>query len=169
MIRDLIDFINSLLTCSHEIIVCIDTNEVFIPGKSGTAKLVELMNLIDPLINKFGIEGEPPTHQRGSYRIDFLLCSPGIEKFVFRIGILPIHEIFPSDHRGFILDVHLQAFLNDLDNVPSSNTRLLSTQTSNSTLIYNKNLIKYITKYNVINQINNIQDKIDSKTLFASD
>ena len=128
MIRDLIDFINSLSACSREIIVCMDINEVFIPGKSDTAKLVELTNLIDPLINKFGIEGEPPTYQRGSYRIDFLLYSPGIEKIIFCIGILSIYEISHSDHRGFILDVHLQAFLNDLDNIPSSNTRIVSTR-----------------------------------------
>ena len=67
-IRDLIAFINSLSACSHDITIWIDTNEEFIPGKSGTTKLVELTNLIDPLINKFGIEGAPPTHQRGSYR-----------------------------------------------------------------------------------------------------
>ena len=68
MIRDLIAFINSLLACSHDITIWIDTNEEFILGKSGTTKLVELTNLIDPFINKFGIEGAPPTHQRGSYR-----------------------------------------------------------------------------------------------------
>ena len=71
MINDLIDFVQSLSNRSHEIIVCIDINEEFIPGKSDTAKLVELTNLLDPLINKFGLAGEPPTHQRGSYRIDF--------------------------------------------------------------------------------------------------
>ena len=97
------------------------------PGKSDTAKLVELTNLIDPLINKFGLEGEPPTHQRGSCRIDFPQCTPGIETFILRIGILPLHEISPSDHRGFILDVHLRAYLIDLDHISSSNTRLLST------------------------------------------
>ena len=169
MIRDLIDFLKALSACSHKIIVCIDTNEEFVPGKSGTAKLVELTNLIDPLINKFGIEGELPTHQRGSYIIDFLLCTPGIEKFIIRIGILPIREISPLYHRGFILDVHLQAFLNDLDHIPRSNTKLLSTQSLDSTLIYKNNLIKYITKHNIIDQVNNIQDKIDSKTLSVSD
>ena len=62
MIIDLIDFVQSLSDSAHEIIVCIDTNEEFIPRKSGTTKLVELTNLIDPLINKFGIEGEPPIY-----------------------------------------------------------------------------------------------------------
>ena len=120
MIRDLINFINFLSACSREIIGSIDTNKAFIPGKSGTAKLVELTNLTDPLINKVCIEGEPPTHQRGLYRIDFLLSSPGIEKNIFRIGILPIHEISPSNCRGFIQNVHLQVFLKDLDNIPNS-------------------------------------------------
>ena len=68
-----------------------------------------------------------PTQTWTISRIDFLLCTPGIEKIIFRIGILPIHEMSLSDHRRFILDVHLHAFLNDLDHKPSSNTRLLST------------------------------------------
>ena len=108
MIIDLTDFVQSLSDSVYEIIVCIDANEEFIPGKSGTAKLVELTNLIDPLINKFDIEGEPPTYQGGSYRINFLLCTPGIEKSILRIGILPLSEISPSAHRRFILDVHLR-------------------------------------------------------------
>ena len=169
MIKDLITFIHSLSARSHDIVVCIDTNELFIPEKSGTSKLVELTNLVDLLINKFGIDGEPPTRQRDSNRIDFLFCTPSIENFIFRIGILPIHEISPSDHRGYILDVHVQAFLNDIDHLPSSNTRLLSTQSPDSTLIYKNNLIKYFIKQNIINQVNNIQDKIDSKTLSESD
>ena len=159
----------TLSDSAHEIIVCIDANEEFIPGKSGIAKLVELSTLIDPLINKFGIEGEPPTYQGGSYRIDFLLCTGGIDKFILRIGILPFHEISPSAHRGFILDVHLRAYLNDLDHTPNSNTRLLSTQSSDSTLIYKTNLSRYILKHNIINQVKTIQDNIDSKTLNLSD
>ena len=169
MIIDLIDFVQSLSDSAHEIIVCIDTNEEFIPRKSGTTKLVELTNLIDPLINKFGIEGIPPTYQGGSYIIDFLLCTPGIEKFILRIDILPLHEISPSAHRRFILDVHLRAHLNDLDHTPSSNTRLLSTQSPDSSLIYKTHLSKHILKHSIINQVNTIQDKIESKTLNSSD
>ena len=169
IINDLIDFVQSLLNSSHEIIVCIDTNEEFIPGKSGIAKLVESTNLTDPLINKFDIEGEPSTHQQRSYRIDFLLCTPGIETFILRISILPLREISPSDHRGIILDVHLQAFLNDLDHISSTSIRLLSTQSPDSSLIYKTNLIKYTITHNIINQLNNIQNKIDSKTLTSSD
>ena len=169
MIIDLIAFIHSLSACFHEIIVCIDTNDLFIPEKSGTARLVELTNLVDPLINKFGIYSELPTHQSGSNIIAFLFCTPSIEKFIFRIGILPIHEISPSNHRGYILDVYLLAFLNDLDHIPSSNTRLLSTQSPDSSLIYKTNLSKYILKHNIINQVNTIQDKIESKTLNSSD
>ena len=92
MIKYLIAFIHFLSACFHEIVVCIDTNDLFIPEKSGTAKLVELTNLVDPLLNKFGIDSELPTHQSGSNIIAFLFCTPSIEKFIFRIGILPIHE-----------------------------------------------------------------------------
>ena len=36
-------------------------------------------------------------------------------------------------------------------------------------LIYKNNLNQYITKYNIIYQVNNIQYKIDSKTISNSD
>ena len=66
--------------------------------------------------------------------------------------------------------IHLRClpsrFLNDLDHIPSSNTSLLSIQSPDSILICKNNLNTYITKTkNIINQVNNIQDKIDSKIL----
>ena len=48
MIKDLINFIHSLSACSREIVICIDTHEEFIPGKSDTAKLVKFIDLIYP-------------------------------------------------------------------------------------------------------------------------
>ena len=99
-------------------------NESFILGKCGTSKLVELTDLIYSLINKYGIEGEHPTHQRGSNRIDFIVYTPSAENLTISIGILPIHELSPSNHRRYILDVNRKAFLKDLDYLPSSNTRL---------------------------------------------
>ena len=54
-IKDLITFIQSLTAYSREIIVCIDTNEPFIQAKSGTARRVELRDLVDPIINKYEI------------------------------------------------------------------------------------------------------------------
>ena len=169
MIEDLITFIQFLTACFREIIVWFDVNEQFIPDKSGTAKIVELTDLIDPLINKYGIAGEPPTHQRGSNRIDFIFCTLGIKKFIISIGFLPTHEFFIYDHRGYILDINLKTFLRFLDHLPTLNTRLLSTQSPDFVLIYKKNLNKYTTKHNIIHQVNNIQYKIDSKTISKSD
>ena len=144
MIKDLITFIHSLTACSQDIIIYIDANKPFTPGKSGTDRLVELTDLVDPLINKYGIEGEPPTHQRDSHRIDFIFYTPDIERFISNIGILLIHKISPSDYRALFLDFNHTAFLKDLDHIISSNTCLLSTQSPDSTIIYKNNLNKYI-------------------------
>ena len=124
LIKDFITFFQSLTACFHKIIICIDTNEPFIRGKSVAAKLVELTDLVDSLINKYGIEGEPSTHHRGSHRTDFVFYTPSIEHFISNIGILPIHEISPSDHRVLFLDIDLHVFLQDLDHITSSNSRL---------------------------------------------
>ena len=55
----------------------------------------------------------------------------------------------PSDYRALFLDFN--------------HTCLLSTQSPDSTIIYKKNLDKYIKKHDIINQVNNIQNKIDFK------
>ena len=85
--------------------------------KSGTAKLVELMDLVDSLINKFGKEDEPPTHRRGSHRIDFLFCTPSIKKSYFVLASYQSMKFFLRIIGD--INVHLQEFLNDLDHIPS--------------------------------------------------
>ena len=130
-----------------------DSNEAFIPCKSGTTKLHELTDLAYPLINKDGLENEPPTHQRGSQRIDFIFCNLGIEKFISRIGILPMHDIVPSDHRAIYFDINLVAWLKDPGLQSIITIRLLSTNSLDLTRVYDKYLDIYLKKNDIITKV----------------
>ena len=59
MIQDLKILVQPPTARYHEIIGCIDTNEPFIPGKSGTAKILESTKLVYPLINIHVVENDP--------------------------------------------------------------------------------------------------------------
>ena len=60
MIQNLARFVQSLIVRSHKTIVCIDIDEPFISGRSGTTYLLESAVLIDLLINRDGVGNEPP-------------------------------------------------------------------------------------------------------------
>ena len=68
-------------------------------------------------------------------------------------------RFFSSDHRALFLDINLQKFLHDLNHITSLNTSPLSTQSPDSTIIYEEKSNKFITKHNIINQVNTIQYK----------
>ena len=49
-------FVQSLSRKSHEIVVCIGFDEIFIPCKSGTTTLLKLTYIVDPIISRHGLE-----------------------------------------------------------------------------------------------------------------
>ena len=64
--------------------------------------------------------------------------------------------------------MNLKEFLKDSDHIVNSNTHLLSTQSSDSNIIYKNKLNNYVKNNIIINKNNNIQNKINSKTISKS-
>ena len=52
MILDLYDFIDSLIKKKHELILCIDVNELNNKSNNGVSQLMQLINLIDIIDQK---------------------------------------------------------------------------------------------------------------------
>ena len=52
MILDLYDFINSLIKKKHELILCIDVNELNNKSNNDVSQLMQLTNLIDIIAQK---------------------------------------------------------------------------------------------------------------------
>ena len=100
--------------------------------------------MLDPLLYRHNIKYEPHTHKRGSFRIDFAVCTKIINKYITKCGILPFDTVTVSDHRPFYLDVNIFAFLNDKVYLPTPKSRLLSSKAPDTVAMYKQNMIKCI-------------------------
>jgi hypothetical protein len=107
------------MTENHEIILSMDANLsydpdttvpahplVYTPGiptldrthDGKLATLIATCGLVDPLARQHSSRPIPPSHDRGSDRIDFMLVSPNLMSAVLSSGCLSSHTIFNSDH-----------------------------------------------------------------------
>jgi hypothetical protein len=109
--HDLKERINELRQQGQEIIVMMDANDTLQNTRSALTKWTAETKMIDPLVQRHGTEGEPPTYARGSKRIDYILVSENLSEYVTSCGILPLHNICFSAHRALYIDIDLQAFL----------------------------------------------------------
>ena len=82
MITYLIQLVNSLKYPLHQVIILIDTTEVFVSKTGDVARLLRYTNMIDPIVMNHGFKNEPNTYKRGSNRIDFCFCTIGISPFI---------------------------------------------------------------------------------------
>ena len=80
---------------------------------SGISNLISFTQLCDPIFIIHGEHKEPNTYIRGSDRIDYILCTPKLLKYILRCGILPFEMATTADHRGEYLDIRLCKFLQD--------------------------------------------------------
>ena len=53
-----------------------------------------------------------PTHEYGSTRVDYILCTPEMKPCLRKGGILPLNFLYPSDHRTGFVDIDIQQALN---------------------------------------------------------
>jgi hypothetical protein len=67
--------------------------------------LMTTCGLIHPLLLQHSQELPPPTDNRGSQRIDYILISKGLQPAVWFSSIFPFDAIFLSDHRACYLDL----------------------------------------------------------------
>ena len=111
IILGIIIYINDLRKMNHQIILLIDTNEGFTSRDYGLAKLTQHTNMTDPIFNRHDNSLEPNTYTRGSQRMDFHFCTPQIEEYIVRCGIIPTDLLTSSDHRSVYLDINILSFL----------------------------------------------------------
>lgn len=94
-----------------EVIIMIDANDTLQKPNSQFSKWVKETELIDIHTERHGTDKEPPTHDRGSTRIDYILVSKDISRYVTAAGILPMHEFTRCDHRALYIDVNMKKYL----------------------------------------------------------
>ena len=96
----------------HDIFIALDGNEKFIQTKGGIARLCHKCKLHDPFTHLHGTHCETKSHIRGTYRINFYLCTYTILKTVKLCGMTRFNDITTSDHYGLYLDLQSEAIAN---------------------------------------------------------
>jgi hypothetical protein len=126
-ILDLQAWINHLIVSNHEIILSMDANLSYDPDSTipshpltytpgiptmnkrhdgKLATLIATCGLIDPLACQHSSCPIPPSHNRGSECIDFMLITPSLMPVVSSSGCLSSHSLFHSDHRAYFIDLN---------------------------------------------------------------
>jgi hypothetical protein len=77
------------------------------------ATLVSTCGLVDPLALQHSTRPIPPSHIRGSERIDFILITPNLMPAVLSSGCLSSHAVFNSDHRAYFVDFDSHLLFSD--------------------------------------------------------
>lgn len=102
--KDLTQAITNHKTLGHDIIVGGDFNDNLFQPRSQLLKLATSTNLIDPWTRLYpGIETFK-TYQRGTKRIDSMLCSHSLVSHIQSMGYSPFNWLTNSDHRALIID-----------------------------------------------------------------
>lgn len=107
-VSDLMTYLQLLQQQGHDLIIGGDWNDTLTSSRSSLLRLCSQGNLVDPWTSQFPGYPEIATHERGRTRIDSILISQRLLPLVRRICYTPVGYLFPSDHRGVIveLDAH---------------------------------------------------------------
>ena len=96
-----------------------------------------------PIFNKHGNIVQPNTYKRGSQRIDFWFCTPHIEEYRIRYGIIPFDLLTSSGYHGIYLDINIILYLKDsFTNPPILDSRLLTSTNPRAITQYKQELMK---------------------------
>ena len=147
----------------------IDSNESINSNSGGITTLIDKTKMIDSITNMHGVIDVLNTYNRGTTRINLILCTK-ISRFIMRSGILPFVFIITTYHRGLYIDRKVKLYLqNPLHTINDMSSRLLSTSNPKGVTVYKKHLLKYVKRKDIITRVNNIQKKIDLNSLKDKD
>jgi hypothetical protein len=127
-------------------ILAIDANATLGKDREGLDRLASECNLIDMYSTIHQDYSVFPTQQRGSQRIDYILCSRNVIPYITQCGYVRFNEGFDSDHRAIFCDIS-QEILTDSTTLNEKRKRIIG---SNSTNKEGERYIRYL--YRMLNK-----------------
>jgi hypothetical protein len=88
----------------------LDANSTVGHDKEGIDKLMTEYNLVDVYTTLHQDYSQFPTQQRGSKKIDFMLCTRNLIPYISKCGYVQFNDGFDSDHRGISEIFHTPFF-----------------------------------------------------------
>ena len=146
----------------HDLVLMMDANEPAGPG-SATDRISYACGLTDVHKRETEMAEPPPTHQRGSAKIDFILVSSRLVRAIKARAILPIHDGYLSDHRALMVDFDPKIlFAGPTSEVVQPHARQLTSTNPKAVAKYIKVMLIQMEKHNVIQKVQQLQMRSDS-------
>ena len=144
-IHDLRNFIKQIQNDGEQIILAGDFNEEITSHESGMNTLATSCGLVDVFSIRLGSATQPPTYQRGTKRLDYLLMSPSLLPMILAAGYDPFGYRLPSDHRGMYVDLSTDAiFEQELPEMSAASKREFRTSSPGVIQTYVSAKMKYL-------------------------
>ena len=99
-LNDLQKYIQAQQNQHGDIILAIDANAHVMDNNQQLATWIANLGLIDIHTHLHDSANEPPTHIRGSKRIDYIFCSPPLIPYIIHAGILPFAQFIQYGSRN---------------------------------------------------------------------
>jgi hypothetical protein len=152
--------------CSNNnnyVIMMMDANECMSDSNSGIKRMINECNLVDAYNMIHSEDYSFPTHERGSKRIDYLLCTPNLLPFISRIGYVKFNEGLDGDHRAIFCDISEAIFDDEITEIATRHRRVGTNSTNKEGTKYVRYLTKKLKENNVFEEVNNLLQQCDSK------
>ena len=128
-VTDLTAIVNDFQMKGHSVVVMMDANEGNGAG-SAADRLCFDCNMADAHSLNGRTDLPPPTYQRGTKKIDFVLVSANIAHTVRSSSILALHDGYLSDHRALLVDFDATALFQSATSEVTTATERRLTSTS---------------------------------------
>jgi ribonuclease HI len=142
--------------------VMLDANESAGPG-SAIDQLIYACGLTDAHTRATEAIEPPPTHNRGSSKIDFILVSSRLVPAITARTILPLYDGYLSDHRALIVDFDSSIFFaGPTSEVVPPRARQLTSTHPKAVSRYVKTMIEQLDKHQVVRKVEELRQQSES-------
>jgi ribonuclease HI/exonuclease III len=146
----------------HDLVLMVDANEASGPG-SAIERLIYACALTDVHKRETEAVDPPPTHQRGSEKIDFVLVSNRLVRAVKARAVLPLNDGYLSDHRALLVDFDAQKlFAGPTSEVVAPSARQLTSTNPKAVATYTESMLAHIAKHDVLNKVETLRQRSES-------
>lgn len=172
-ILDLIEFVRKKQEQNHEILICLDANEIMGDDSCGIAKVLRDCHLFDVFDEK-----EPDiekrlkdTYRRGKdRRIDFILASRNVVDTVTRCGALSYNHGIASDHRGMFVDIDFARLLGgQIQDPVAPASRGFTSKNKKRCRLLLKHLNRYFEDHRVEHRVNDLVQRAGARELSVTE
>ena len=168
-VKDLGKMIRNLQVQGHDIVLMIDANEGIGHG-TGVDQILHSCNLVDAHSLAQTLIAPPPTYQRGTKKIDYIMISPRLVHAVRAVSILAPHDGYLSDHRSLVVDFDARTLFEGVTSqIMASATRRLTSTNPRAVHEYTTQLLKYYETHDILKRVTKLQAKSDKGSLQTGD